>query len=116
MKKVLLFLILGCIFLNIFDAITTVIILNNGGIEINPIMNYIMEKIGTEVSISISKFTIVMLLCWLMVKVEDYNSLTIREKRFAFSGVTFCNLVYIYFMYNFNLQYIIMLGEKNGYF
>ena len=35
------------IIINIIDIVNTYILLNNGGVELNPLMNYTMNKLGT---------------------------------------------------------------------
>lgn len=58
MMIALLFLL---IMLQLADAFTTVRILKNGGREANPVMNWLFQKFGTEVSLGVMKILVVSL-------------------------------------------------------
>lgn len=64
MDMTLLF-ILFCL-LQIGDFITTKIILNNGGVELNPIMRKLFEKVGVSNGLLFTKLSIIILFFFLI--------------------------------------------------
>ena len=65
MKNMVIIFCFLLIILNICDGIATYVILENGGIELNPIANYLIETSGTIEGIVIIKSSTILLILFI---------------------------------------------------
>lgn len=110
MKK---FLILACIslwILNIFDGVSTYILLQNGGKELNPFVNWVMNLIGPVEAMLLLKVPFLILLTYIIIRAIK-QKLTRREKIFLTGGYSFGVLFYTFCMYNYNLTSLLGIGD-----
>jgi hypothetical protein len=107
MKK---FLITACAAvwaLNIFDYLSTRFLLDHGGEEWNPFMYFLMNHLGTDAAMLITKIPFLLLLAWVTYK-SNRKVLNKREKIALPCGYAFLVFFYSYVMYNYNLQGLLL--------
>jgi len=105
-----LFLILSCALiwaLNMFDYVSTSIILQRGGEEMNPLINWLIQLIGVNPALLSTKVPFLCLLTYVTFR-ANRKILTSRERVVLPSGYAFIILFYSYVMYNFNLQSLLI--------
>jgi hypothetical protein len=93
--------------LNIFDYTSTSILLQNGGQELNPLMNWMMELIGTEQAMLVTKIPFLGLLTYVTIRAYK-KVLTKRETVALPCGYIIIISFYSYVMYNYNLQSLLI--------
>ena len=107
MKK---FLIISCAAiwaLNIFDYLSTRFILKLGAEEMNPFMYWVMEKVGVDAGMLMTKIPFLCLLTWLTYAANK-KVMNKREKIVVPCGYAILVAFYSYVMYNYNLQSILL--------
>ena len=93
--------------LNIFDVFSTLVVLKHGGLEANPIMLWLMNKIGELPAMLSMKFLFIGLLVWAGFKAADKQyQLSNREFIAVISAYTILIGFYSYFMFTRNLPYV----------
>lgn len=105
-----IFLILSCVLiwaLNIFDYASTSILLQNGGEELNPLINWMMELIGAEEAMLLTKIPFLGLLTYVTIRACK-KVLTKRETLALPCGYIIIISFYSYVMYNYNLQSLLI--------
>jgi len=106
-----LFLISACIalwILNIFDFVSTCILLQNGGMELNPFVNWVMNLIGPVEAMLLLKVPFLILLTYVVTRALK-KILNKREIIYLGSAYIFLILFYSFYMYNYNLASLIDL-------
>ena len=101
-----IFLILSCIalwILNIFDSVSTYILLQNGGEELNLFVNWVMNLIGPIEAMLLLKVPFLILLTYIVVRAIK-QKLNKDEIIFLSGGYIFLILYYSFYMYNYNLK------------
>jgi hypothetical protein len=88
-----------------FDVYSTYVILNNGGTEINPFMNWIMKHIGVANALIFTKVPVLILLAIGINKFKS-SALSIKEKYVLVSVFVISITSYTIVMYNFNFQFL----------
>jgi len=104
------FLIISCVFIwliNIFDYISTIIILDKDAIEMNPIINYLMGIIGIQTTMLLTKIPFLLLILYLTIK-GIKKQLTKRESTLLVKCFSLVILVYTYCMYSYNLKSLLL--------
>jgi len=95
--------------LNIYDVITTIVLLEHEGKELNPLINKFVELYGPVAGLFFIKTVVLLILtfvtCWLLDK-----TLLGREKIIAVVGYMISICFYLYMMYNYNYTYIKSFG------
>lgn len=89
----------------LYDKISTYFIMKNGVEELNPIMNFLIERIGLVESLSITGGITVIVLTILGTVV--INSKKERTKHIALWVTTFATTIYVGVMYFINHQIIL---------
>ena len=105
-----LFLIMGCAyiwFINIFDYISTSILLSRGGEELNPLMGWVMQYVGTQPAMLLTKIPFLGLVLYVTVRATR-KGLTKRESILVPICYSIVMIAYSYCMYNFNLQSLLV--------
>lgn len=100
-----IFLISACIILwilNIFDCISTYILLQNGGIELNLFVNWFMNLIGIVEAMLLLKIPFLILLTYVVI-CGLKKTLVKREIIFLSTGYIFLISFYSFYMYKYNL-------------
>ncbi len=102
------FMVLACaliLALNLFDYISTSIVLQNGGKELNPFVNWVMGFFGIHGGLLITKIPFLSLLIYATYKAYIMN-LTRREYIVLPCCYSIVVLFYGYFMYAHNFKYL----------
>ena len=86
--------------LNLFDIISTTIILNNGGKELNPVINLFIGVFGYPIGIIIPKIIFICLFIF-----SSYTLIN-KKPKVIIVALYFMNLYYLTCMYLFNYQYL----------
>jgi len=100
-----IFLVLSCItlwILNIFDGISTYILLQNDGKELNPFVDWVMNLIGPVEAMLLLKVPFLILMTYIIIRALK-QTLNKREIIFLSCGYIFLILFYSFYMYNYNL-------------
>ena len=98
------------ILLNLFDGYSTTVLLQHGGGEFNPFMNWLMNIFGVIPSLIIMKTLFISILIYASIKALTKNILTKREIFGVISSHCFIVVFYSYVMYTYNLQYLMFLN------
>lgn len=109
-----LFIVISSILLislNIFDTYSTTIILQNGGIELNPLMNWLIGHFGVIPSLLTMKILFIALLIYTSIKAITKKNIIKREILAVISGYCILIVYYSYFMYYHNLQCLMLLQQ-----
>lgn len=101
-----IFLIIGCILiwgLNIFDYMSTSLLLENGGTEWNPFMNWMMGHFGSQIAMLATKIPFLILV--LVVTIHAIKKdMTRRERILVPVCYTIVIVTYAVVMYMCNYQ------------
>lgn len=102
-------LLILLIILNIYDGLTTFILLEHGGKELNPIVNWFIKKFGVVDGLFFIKS---ITLTWLMIINIwiSQKSLNLRQKSVVINSYLIAILYYSYVMYNYNYAYMKSFG------
>jgi hypothetical protein len=90
--------------LNVFDYHSTVYILKNGGVEMNPFMNWFMGIVGVEMAMAIMKITFIILIGIVIFLIK-----TEKVGRMFMVCILFINSIYILSLYFTNFQILRVL-------
>lgn len=104
------FLIFGCAYIwliNIFDYVSTSILLSKGGEELNPLMGWVMQIIGTQPAMILTKVPFLGLVLYVTIRALR-KGLTKRESILLPICYSIVILSYSYCMYNFNLKSLLV--------
>ena len=110
MKNILIVAFLLLLFLNIFDGVSTYILLNAGALESNVSMEWMMNKLGIIPGMIVYKGTFIVMLAYFIYLDIITNKLSKREHSLILSGTILLAGVYLYFMVTHNLQYLLELS------
>ena len=111
MKISLLVLWSIIIALNIYDSLTTIIILENGGTEVNPIINWVIGKYGAGVGLLIPKAITIIFLTCVTGCIVGKKFLNIRQRITIITSYLIAICYYSYIMYNYNYAYMKLVGS-----
>jgi hypothetical protein len=92
----------------IFDNYSTYLILQNGGVEINPIMRGLMDIVGVENALTFSKLIWLLLLLFVIYRMIK-KPLPNNRMVFVITSLFLLIGYYTIIMYFFNLQCMIQL-------
>ena len=92
--------------LNIYDGYSTAILMNNGYVEANPFMNYMMDQFGIIPALVMFKGIGFLILFFICIKYIKKEMLSLRDKVIIF--MTFLILIGAYTFVLFNLNYQFM--------
>lgn len=106
MRNLIFLLFIILVLLNIFDVISTHIIISNGGYEVNSIMRQFMEIFGVVPAMIIWKGIVLTALFILIFFLKSQS-----EKRLFVYSVIAANVVYTYFMYTENFRILLMIMD-----
>ena len=95
--------------LNIFDAYSTILLLQHGAEEINPYMLWLMDLFGVAPAMLLAKGVFLLILLWVCYQVIIKPDITQREKITVSTGFIIMISYYGYFMYTCNFQLLLML-------
>jgi len=109
MKIILLIMWLVLMYLNLYDLITTFIILEHGGTEANPIINWFIGKCGVIMGLLIPKLS-ALIFFTIVTKWVAGQSLQIRQKIVVFGSYMITICVYSYIMFYYNYAYVKAFG------
>lgn len=93
----------------IFDNYSTYLILQNGGVEINPIMSGLMDIIGIEKALLFSKLALLLLLLLVIYRIIK-KPLANNKMVFVATSLFLVIGYYAFFMYFFNLQCMVEMN------
>jgi len=108
MKITLLVLWVVLVYLNLYDLITTVVLLEHDGKELNYLNNWLIGMYGISGLVSF-KFTMIAFLSLVTAWISDYN-LIIRQKIVVCGSYLIAISYYSYIMYNYNYTYMQSFG------
>ena len=106
-----IFLIIGCILiwiLNIFDYMSTSLILENGGIEWNPFMNWMMGHFGPQGAMLATKIPFLALVLGITIHAIK-KEMTRRERILVPVAYSIIIAAYAVVMYMANFQCLLVL-------
>lgn len=96
------------IVLSILDSISTYIILSHGGIEINPVMNWLMEQMGVVNALIFPK-----LICLLLLVYYTFKAIKLplnKTKLNIFASVYIAVIcIYVVVVVKLNMPYVLRL-------
>ncbi len=107
MKK---FLIAGCIYIwliNIFDYVSTTVLMKNGGEELNPYIGWLMEIVGVQEAMLITKIPFLLLVVLVTIQAIK-TDMTNRERIVIPVCYSVIILVYSIVMYSYNFRSLIL--------
>lgn len=108
MRNAIIVLAVCLMGLQIFDGISTYILVDGGYCyEANPIMNNCMKNYGLTESIIFVKGLALLIISLLIIKIRKYVFKTVRERVFILSIFLLCDLFYLVMMVNYNFKYLI---------
>lgn len=112
MKHMLIVSFLLLLFLNIFDGVSTYVLLSIGAAtEANVSMVWMMNKLGVIPGMVVYKGIFIAILTFAIYKaIKHPDTLTKREHVFVFAGTVLLVGVYLYFMVTHNLQYLLEIA------
>ncbi len=100
MRILTISLLICLVFISIFDIYSTVIILDNGGTEVNPVMNFFMNLIGVVPSLLLTKILALTAAFILAFKCKS------KELPFYSTLLIIVNIFYVHMLYTNNYYYL----------
>ena len=107
MKRFLIYACLIIWLLNIFDYMSTSVLLQHGGEELNPFVNWIMGIFGVKEAMLITKIPFLALLTYVTIRATK-KVLTKRETIVLPCGYSVIILFYSVVMYLFNYKSLVL--------
>jgi hypothetical protein len=98
------------LFFNIYDSYTTIVLLNNGGVESNPLLAWAMSHLGVIPAVVVVKGIFITILSYLCFKAV-VKKLTKRELIAMHVGLLILLVFYSFCMYNYNYKQMLLLTQ-----
>jgi hypothetical protein len=105
MKISLLILWTILLILNIYDVLTTFIILEHGGKEMNPMLNWLIINCGTCIGLFLPKLIAISFLTCITIWIID-QQINLRQKIVIHVSYILAICFNSYVMYNYNYVFI----------
>ena len=97
--------------LNLFDAISTYLLLQNGASEINPVVAWTMGKVGVVEALVVTKLPGLLIITLITFLLGSYKIHNERATSLLLNGMIVLNVIYVFTMIKYNLAWMLPIHK-----